>query len=54
MGAAKNLFVYGQKPQELDYRGFVVVHAQVDEAIVASGIASVFSGHQQCGGLPAA
>ena len=46
MSAAKDLFVYAQKPEELDYRGFVVIHAEVDEAIVAARIASIFSCHQ--------
>ena len=54
MGACVDLFVQGQQAVQLDDRCLVVVHPQVDEAIVASGVASVFSHHEQRGLLSAA
>lgn len=54
MGAAEHLFVDGQQPQQFDDRRLVVVHAKVDEPVVAPGVAAVFPDDKQRGRLSAA
>ena len=54
VGAGIEFFVQGQQAGELLNGGFVIVHANIDEAIVETGVTALGAHHEQRGGLFAA